>query len=119
METKTETQRNKVELTGYVGMDPEVFQFKSGNKKISFSLATKEDYKDKEGNWVNNTFWHNVVAIGKAVKVVEENVKKGSLVALEGKIGYRNYEDKDGKKHKLTEITAFQVEVLTKPEPVN
>lgn len=97
---------NKVILVGNLGKDPEVMTFDSGNKKAAFSLATTESYRDKEGQWQDQTEWHNVVAWG---YLAEKNLVKGDQIYLEGKIRTRSYDDKDGNKRYITEINAVQI----------
>jgi single-strand DNA-binding protein len=108
---KTEI-RNKVELRGFIGQNPEVRKFENGVKKASFSLATNDGYKSKSGEWVNITNWHNIIAFGKTVDEIEQKVKKGSKVSIEGKLNYREYTDKLGIKRNVTEISIFQVQVI-------
>lgn len=95
---------NKVILLGNLGKDPEVRVFEGGRKLVSFPLATKEVYKDKEGNKVENTEWHNVQFWGPASDVIEKYVKKGNQLYVEGKLRTRSYDDKDGLKKYITEI---------------
>lgn len=104
--------RNKVELSGFIGKNPEVKTFDSGVKKASFSLATNDGYKSKTGEWINITNWHNIVVFGKAVDEIEHKVKKGSKVTVEGRINYREYTDKLGGKRNITEINVFQVQLI-------
>ena len=103
---------NKVELTGYTGMNPELTELKNGQKKASFSLATQDSYKNKQGEWVNNTTWHKVIGWGKTADAIMETVKKGTKVTLSGKIDYRSYEDKQGNKKFFTEIVAYNVSLV-------
>lgn len=96
--------KNKVQLIGRLGQDPEIITFNDGNKMAKFSLATDESYKDNNGEKVERTFWHNVVVKNGLVKVVENYINKGQEIALEGKLSYRNWEDKEGNKRTVTEI---------------
>lgn len=98
------TLKNKVSLIGRVGAKPESQMFESGAKKARLSIATNESYKDKKGEWVDNTQWHNVVAWGSQVDRVVKNLDKGSEVVIEGRLVNRNYEDKNGEKRYVTEI---------------
>jgi|SRR5699024_6021077 len=98
--------RNKVQLIGRLGQDPEIVTFENGNKMAKFSLATDDSYKDKDGKKVERTYWHNVVIFGGLVKVVEQYIKKGQEIAIEGKLTNRSWEDKDGKKQYITEVVA-------------
>jgi single-strand DNA-binding protein len=95
---------NKVILLGNLGKDPESFTFENGNKKVSFSIATSEKYKDKEGNTVEQTEWHNIAIFGKLADIAEKYLKKGSKVYLEGKLKTRSWDDKDGNKKYMTEV---------------
>lgn len=96
-------------------MDPEVKTFDSGKKKASFSLATNETYQNNEGEKVEDTQWHNIVVWGKRVEVVENYLKKGSEVAIEGKLVNRSYE-KDGITKYITEISLNELLMLGKKE---
>ena len=104
---------NRITIIGRVGQDPKVHTFESGTKKASFSLATSEKYKDKQGNKVEETEWHNCVIFGKMAEVVEKYVNKGDLLALEGRVKTREYEDKDGNKKYITEVICSTMEMLT------
>jgi single-strand DNA-binding protein len=97
---------NRVILIGNLGKDPEVMTFESNNKKASFSLATTESYKDKNGNWVEQTEWHNIVVWG---FLAEKKLAKGDQVYVEGKIRTRSWDDKDGNKRNTTEILGDKV----------
>ena len=104
---------NKVQLLGRIGKDIEVKSFNDGNKIASFTLATTEKYKDKQGAIVENTDWHNcVVKFTKQAEVAEKYLKKGDLLFIEGKIKYRNYDDKDGNKKYITEIVVERFNML-------
>ncbi|MBU1014554.1 MAG: single-stranded DNA-binding protein [Bacteroidetes bacterium] len=103
---------NKVILIGNLGKDPETFTFENGVKKVSFSLATTESYKDKEGNKVDQTEWHNVVVWRGLADVAEKYLSKGNQVYIEGKIKTRAWDDKDGVKRYTTEIYADNMTML-------
>lgn len=103
---------NKVILIGNLGKDPESFTFENGVKKVSFSLATTESYKDKEGNKVDQTEWHNVVLWRSLADVAEKYLSKGNQVFIEGKIKTRAWDDKDGNKRYTTEIYADSMTML-------
>ena len=106
---------NKVILVGYVGKDPDVRYFDSGNAVASFSLATSErGYKLPNGTEVpERTEWHNIVTFRERVQFVEKYVKKGSLLYIEGKIRSKDYEGKDGIKRYFTEIYADRIEFFS------
>jgi single-strand DNA-binding protein len=96
---------NKVILVGNLGKDPEITNIGNDVKKAAFSLATSESYKNKDGNKVEQTEWHNIIVWRGLADVAEKYLHKGSKIYLEGKIKYRSYDDKDGNKRYITEIT--------------
>lgn len=99
-------------LIGRIGKDPDTFQFEDGTKKISFSLATTESYRDKTTNeWKDITEWHNIVGYR---YLAERNVAKGDLIFVEGKIKARKYKDKDGNDRYVTEIVAEKINMLSR-----
>lgn len=106
--------KNKVQLIGNLGNNPEVKNLESGKKMARFSIATSETYKNAKGEKVKETQWHNVIAWGKVAEIIEKYVVKGSEVAIEGKLIYRNYNDKDGNKKYITEIQVNELLLLTK-----
>ena len=106
--------RNKVQLIGRLGQDPEIINFADGNKMAKFSLATDDSYKDKDGKKVERTDWHNIVIKGGLVKVVENYVNKGKEIAIEGKLTTRSWEDKDGNKRYITEVVCNDLLLLSK-----
>jgi single-strand DNA-binding protein len=101
--------RNNVKLIGHLGQDPEVRQLEKGNKVASFSLATGDVYTDKEGKKKEQTEWHNIVAWGNLAELCEKYLKKGREVAIEGKLTYRSWEDKNGVKHTSAEVVANEM----------
>ncbi|MFH2143091.1 MAG: single-stranded DNA-binding protein [Bacteroidota bacterium] len=105
---------NKVILVGNVGKDPEVKYLDGGVGVAKFSLATTERYKNKNGEQVSTTEWHNIVVWRGLSKVVEDYVKKGTLLYIEGKITNRSWDDKDGNKRYITEIVADNLQLLSK-----
>ena len=108
------TLRNKVQLIGRLGQEPEITTFPDGNKIAKFSMATDDSYKDKNGQKVERAYWHNIVVRGGLVKVVESYVQKGQEIALEGKLTNRSWEDKDGNKKYTTEIVCNELLMLSK-----
>src|SRR5690606_19773320 len=108
------TLRNKVQLIGRLGQDPEIITFEDGGKIARFNLATDDSYKDKKGDKVERTYWHSVVVKNGLVKVVEDYVTKGKEIAIEGKLTNRSWDDKDGNKHYVTEIVANELLMLSK-----
>jgi len=103
---------NKVELSGFIGINPEVKTLPNGSKVLRFSLATSRSYKDREGKWVSDTTWHNIVMWNKLADAAVGEIKKGSRVSLTGRLANRQYTDKDGKKHTFTEIIAGAYELI-------
>jgi single-strand DNA-binding protein len=110
---------NKVTLVGNLGKDPEVRKLESGASVAKFSVATNENYKDKNGEWQTVTEWHNVVAWRALADRAERDLKKGTLVYVEGKLTTRKWQDKDGGDRYSTEIVAFVLRSLEKRESSN
>ncbi|GAA4895453.1 single-stranded DNA-binding protein [Flaviramulus aquimarinus] len=108
------TLRNKVQLIGRLGQDPEIINFTDGNKMAKFSLATDDSYKDKSGNKIERAYWHNIVVKGGLVNVVENYIEKGKEIAIEGKLTNRSYDDKDGNKRYITEVVCSELLMLSK-----
>lgn len=104
--------KNKVQLIGNLGSDPEIKNTESGKKLARLNLATNETYKNAEGEKVTDTQWHTVIAWGKMADVAEKYLAKGSEVMIEGKIVYRNYLDKEGNKKNVVEIQAGELLML-------
>lgn len=104
--------KNKVQLIGNLGAAPEVRNTESGKKLVKFSIATSESYRNTKGERVKETQWHNVIAWGTVADVVEKYLVKGSEIALEGKLIYRNYTDKEGQKKYVTEIQMNEMLML-------
>lgn len=104
--------RNKVQLIGNLGNDPEILTLDSGKKLAKFSLATNDSYKNAKGDIIKETQWHHVVAWGKTAEIIEKYLVKGKEVAVEGKLTSRNYEDKEGVKRYITEITCNELLML-------
>jgi single-strand DNA-binding protein len=104
---------NKVVLIGHIGKDPDIFTFDDGTKRMSFSLATTESYRDRTTNeWRDQTEWHNIVGYR---YLAEKNVAKGDLIYVEGKIKTRKYNDRDGNEKYITEILAEKINMLAHP----
>jgi single-strand DNA-binding protein len=110
------TLKNTVSLIGNLGKDPELTTLASGGKLAKFSIATNESYKDKNGQWANTTQWHNVVAWGKTAELVNQVLKKGSEVVLEGKLENDAYTDKEGTKRYITQINLREFMLIRKDE---
>jgi len=103
---------NKVILVGNLGKDPEVRYLDNGVAVANFSLATTENYKNKEGERVSQTEWHNIVLWRGLAEVAEKWLKKGSSVYVEGKIRTRKWEDKEGNTRYSTEILGDNMTML-------
>ncbi|WP_040252571.1 single-stranded DNA-binding protein [Psychroserpens mesophilus] len=106
------TLRNKVQLIGNLGNDPEIVTLESGKLLAKFSIATNESYKNAQGEKVTDTQWHNVVAWGKTAEIIEKFVTKGKEIAIEGKLTSRSYDDKDGNKRYTTEVVCNELLML-------
>lgn len=101
--------RNSVQLIGRLGKDPEVKQLTSGKTLTTFSVATSDSYKNAQGEKVEDTQWHNIVAWGKTAEIAGEYLKKGQEVAIEGKLVHRSYETNAGDKRYVTEINCNEL----------
>lgn len=102
---------NKVMLIGNLGQDAE-HRFTTNNTEVTtFSIATTHGYKGRDGNWVNETTWHNVVIFGVS-DFLKANLKKGRKFYVEGRISKRDYENKDGQKVYVTEIIADKFSII-------
>jgi len=101
--------RNNVRLIGRLGKDPEVRNLPSGKKVANFSMATSENFYNSNGDRVEETQWHNIVAWGKLAEIAHDYLQKGDEVALEGKLIHRKYETADGQMRYITEITADEI----------
>lgn len=108
------TLRNKVQLIGNLGNDPEIINLESGKTLAKFSIATNESYKNAKGEKVTDTQWHNIVAWGKTAEIIEKYVTKGKEVAIEGKLTSRSYENKEGEKRYVTEVVCNEILMLGK-----
>ena len=106
------TLRNRVQLIGRVGNDPEVKSFEGGKKLATVSIATSESYKNEKGERVEQTEWHRVVAWGKTAEIIEQFVTKGREIAVDGKLTHRSYDDKDGVKRFMTEIVVNEIQLV-------
>ena len=95
---------NRVTLLGHAGRDPEIRTLRSGDRTASFSLATTEKWKDRDGRPAQATEWHRVAVYGGTVEAVERLVSKGAAVLVEGRLTVRDYTDREGKEKKITEI---------------
>lgn len=101
--------RNRVILIGHLGNEPEIRTLENNRKVARMTLATNDDYTDKGGNKVKTTEWHNLVVWGKLSDICEKYLTKGKEIAVEGKITYRTWDDKEGKTHYMTEINVNEL----------
>jgi len=101
--------RNTVQLIGQVGQEPEIKSFEKGKKVANLILTTSDIYYRGNGDKVEQTEWHRVTAWGKLADIVEKHVVKGKEIAVEGKLTHRSYDDKDGEKRYVTEVTANEI----------
>jgi single stranded DNA-binding protein (ssb) len=108
--------RNQVNLIGHLGMDAEVIKFENGSTKVNARIATSESYKNKKGERVDETQWHNLIAWGKTAEIMGMYFKKGKQVAVSGKLCHRTYQDKEGKDRRITEIQVNEFTFLDKKE---
>lgn len=107
---------NKVQLTGNLGADPEVKNIENGNKRASFSLAINETFKTRSGETSTKTEWHNIVAWGKVADQVEAELRKGSFVAIDGRLSSRVVKKDDGESRYYVDVVATEVTVIKKQE---
>jgi len=106
--------KNRVQLIGHVGQEPEVKNLEGGKKLANISIATNDVYYKDNGDKVEKTEWHRVTAWGKTAEIIEKYVAKGKEIAIDGKLTTRSYDDKDGNKRYVTEIIANEVLLLGK-----
>ncbi len=106
------TLRNKVQLIGNLGNDPEIIALDSGKKLAKFSIATNDNYRNAKGEKVVDTQWHNVIAWNKTAEIIEKYVVKGQEIAIEGKLTSRSYEDQNGDKKYITEVVCNELLLL-------
>lgn len=105
--------KNKVQLIGHVGQEPEVKTI--NNKKVAtLTIATNDFYYNEKGDKVEQTEWHRITAWGKTAEIIEKYVTKGKEIAVEGKLSHRSYDDKDGNKRYVTEILVSELLLLGK-----
>ena len=107
------TLKNSVQLIGNLGKDVELVKFENGNQLAKMSLATNEYYRNKEGEKVEETQWHNIVAWGKKAEVMAKLLKKGSEIAIQGKLTHRTFEDKEGMTKYFTEVVVHDFLKIT------
>ncbi len=103
---------NKVQLIGNLGRDPEIRFIPSGTAVVNFTMATSDNWTDKEGNPQEKTEWHKIVAFGKLAEIINQYLSKGRRVYIEGRLQTRSWEDKDGNKRNTTEVVANEMIML-------
>tara|TARA_R110002050_G_scaffold59259_2_gene132630 strand:+ start:83404 stop:83736 length:333 start_codon:yes stop_codon:yes gene_type:complete len=108
------TLKNSVQLIGNLGNDPEIVNIEGGAKLAKFSIATSDSYNNAQGEKIEDTQWHNIVAWGKIAEIVERYLTKGKQVGIEGKLRHRSYETKEGEKRYVTEIKCNELLLLGK-----
>ena len=107
--------RNRIQLIGRLGRDPEFRLLESGKNVVNFTVATNESYKNSAGEKIEDTQWHQVVAWGSLAELADKYLQKGSEVVVQGKLVHRNYEGPDGNKRYVTEILADELLFMGKP----
>jgi single-strand DNA-binding protein len=105
--------QNVVQLIGRIGKDPVVKELEEGKKVVNFSIATDDSYRDKEGNKVERTDWHYVVAFRGTADIIAAHVKKGDKIGLKGALKTRSYDAENGEKKYVTEVIADQILFLS------
>ncbi|QOG03258.1 single-stranded DNA-binding protein [Flavobacterium sp. MDT1-60] len=106
--------KNRVQLIGNVGNDPEIKTLENGKKLAQLTIATHDYYKNDKGEKIEQTDWHRVTAWGKVAEIIEKFVVKGKEVAIEGKLTHRSYDDKNGEKKYITEVVVNEILLLSK-----
>jgi len=104
---------NKVMLIGNLGKDPEVRYTGAGTAVASFSLATSEKFKNKNGEWEERTEWHNITLWARLAQIAGEYLAKGKTVYIEGRLQTRKWQDRDGKDRYTTEIVGEKMQMLS------
>jgi len=107
---------NKVILIGNLGKDPEIRHLENGASVGKFSLATNENYRDKNGEWQQVTEWHDIVVWRALAERAEKTLKKGSLAYIEGKLTHRKYTDREGVERYISEVVANTFRILDRRE---
>ena len=104
--------KNRVQLIGNLGNEPEIIVMESGRKLAKFAIATNETYKNANGEKVTDTQWHNIIAWNKTAEIIEKYVQKGHEIMIEGKLTSRSYETKEGEKKYITEVVCNELLML-------
>ncbi len=109
---------NRVLLIGNLGKDPDIRTTESGVPRASFTLATNENYKDRNGNWQKSTEWHDIV-LWRGLADRAKALRKGMLVYIEGKLTHRKWQDREGKDHYTAEVTVDLLKILERREGIS
>jgi len=104
--------KNRVNLIGNLGINPQVRETGNGKKIARFTMATSETYRNSKGDKVTETQWHNIIAWGNQAAYAEKYMEKGQQVAIEGKLTHREYNDTKGEKRFITEIVVHEILIL-------
>ncbi len=110
------TMRNKVQLMGHLGNEPELKDLGKGQHLLRMSLATNERFRTADGEWKQDTQWHSVVAWGKQAERLALQVKKGTALMVEGRLVHRSYETKEGEKRYSTEVVLGEYQLIATKE---
>ena len=108
--------KNKVQLIGNLGLDPDVRKTDNGKKWVRLRMATSDVYRNSNGEKVTDTQWHDLVAWGKTAELAEKYLVKGCAFAIEGKLVSRNYTDKGGAKKSITEVQVNEILLMGKTD---
>ena len=106
--------KNRVQLIGNAGNDPEIKTLENGKKLAHLTIATNDRYTNEKGEKIEQTEWHRVTAWGKTAEIIEKYVVKGKEVAIDGKLTHRSYDDKNGEKKYVTEVVVNEILLLNK-----
>jgi single-strand DNA-binding protein len=104
--------KNRVQLIGNLGNEPDIIITEGGKKLAKFSLATNETYKNAKQEKITETQWHNIIAWNNMAEIIEKYVHKGHEIVLEGKLTSRSYETKEGEKKYITEVVCSELLML-------
>ncbi len=107
------TLKNRIQLIGRLGKDPEFRLLDSGKKVANFSVATNQTYKNASGEKIEDTQWHQVAVWGALAEIADKYLRKGSEVAILGKLVHRSYEGPDGNKRYITEVVADELLMMS------
>ncbi len=103
---------NKVTLIGHLGRDPDLRRLPDGTAVANVSVATNETFKDREGQWREEVEWHDVVLWRRLAESAEQQLRKGMLVYVEGKLAYKTWQDKEGLTRKTVEVVVGSLRIL-------